>query len=259
MTPSQLPPTDPTDPTDPTGHADHLSALVERLVVLAPRPTAGERRRVLGIAGPPGAGKTTLVLALLAAAEADPRLRGRIAHLPMDGFHLTNAELDRLGRRERKGAPDTFDAAAYTQVLAAARELPRRVVAAPAFDHTVGEPEPGAIEVALGADLLLTEGNYLLLDDPAWLPVRALLDEAWFCTLDDDLRRSRLVGATWRPGARATTPRPGWSGPTRPTPGWWWPVAARPTWSSSTAESLKGLGPPDSPDPAKTVALKQGR
>ena len=168
-----------------------LEPLLHRLAALVPEP--GGRRRVVGIAGPPGAGKTTLVLALVAAAAADPRLRGRVAHLPMDGFHLTNAELERLGRRDRKGAPDTFDAAVYAGVLAAVRETPRRVVTAPAFDHAVGEPEPDAIEVPVAADVVLTEGNYLLLDDPHWLPVRASLDEAWFCALDDDLRRGRLV------------------------------------------------------------------
>jgi pantothenate kinase len=168
-----------------------LEPLLQRLVALLPE--AGEPRRVVGIAGPPGAGKTTLVEGVLAAAAADQRLRGRIAHLPMDGFHLTNAVLDRLGRRDRKGAPDTFDARAYAAVLAAVREVPRRVVTAPAFDHAVGEPEPDALTVPTDADLVLTEGNYLLLDDPQWHAVRASLDESWFCALGDDVRQHRLV------------------------------------------------------------------
>lgn len=168
-----------------------LEPLLQRLVALLPE--AGEPRRVVGIAGPPGAGKTTLVETVLAAAAADARLRGRIAHLPMDGFHLPNAELDRLGRRDRKGAPDTFDAVAYAAVLAAVREVPRRVVTAPAFDHAVGEPEPDALTVPTDADLVLTEGNYLLLDDPQWHAVRASLDESWFCALGDDVRQHRLV------------------------------------------------------------------
>ena len=174
-----------------SGPAASLEPLLERLVALL--PAEGEPRRVVGIAGPPGAGKTTLVEAVLGAASADPRLGGRVAHLPMDGFHLPNAELDRLGRRDRKGAPDTFDAAAYAAVLAAAREVPRRVVTAPAFDHAVGEPEPDALMVPTHADLVLTEGNYLLLDDPQWLAVRTTLDETWFCALGDDVRRDRLV------------------------------------------------------------------
>ena len=169
-----------------------LALLLDRCAALVGR-ASGQRRRVLGVTGPPGAGKTTLVVTLLATAAEDPRLRGRIAHVPMDGFHHTNAALDQLGRRERKGAPDTFDAAAYAAVLAAAREVPRLVVPAPAFDHRVGEPEPDAITVPVEADLLVTEGNYLLLDDPAWRPVHDLLDEVWFCALDDAIRRSRLI------------------------------------------------------------------
>lgn len=161
-----------------------LTALVERV---APR------RAVLGIAGPPGAGKTTLVSELLTAATAYGGLSGRIAHVPMDGFHLTNAELDRLGRRDRKGAPDTFDAIAYAGVLASVRTQPRAVVRAPSFDHTVGEPQPGAIVVPVEADLVLTEGNYLLLDEAGWTAVPPLLDEVWWCELDPAVRVPRLI------------------------------------------------------------------
>lgn len=151
------------------------------------------RRRILGISGAPGAGKTTLVLAVLAAAAADPRLAGRVAHVPMDGYHLPNADLDRLGRRDRKGAPDTFDVDAYAATLAAARAVPRAGLWAPSFDHGVGEPEPDTIEVPLDADLVLTEGNYLLLPDGGWPSVREQLDEVWFCDLGAEQRRSRLV------------------------------------------------------------------
>jgi pantothenate kinase len=189
----------------PTSH--DLAVLVDRCAALVEQ-AAGDRRRLLGIAGAPGAGKTTLVTKLLGAAAADPRLRGRVAHVPMDGFHLTNAELDRLDRRDRKGAPDTFDASAYAAVLAAARDLPRRVVEAPAFDHVVGEPQAAALTVAAEADLLVTEGNYLLLDDAAWTPVRALLDEVWFCALEDTVRRGRLIDrhvGTGRELAEATS------------------------------------------------------
>ena len=170
--------------------------LLARVRSLAAARRADGRRRVLGIAGPPGSGKTTLVTALLAAAAgdaADPGLTGRLAHVPMDGFHLADADLVRLGRRDRKGAPDTFDAAAYAAVLGAVREVPRREVAAPAFDHAVGEPEAGALVVPVQADVVVTEGNYLLLDDRAWRPVRDQLDEVWFCALADDVRVERLV------------------------------------------------------------------
>jgi pantothenate kinase len=130
---------------------------------------------------------------LLEAASSDAALAGRVAHVPMDGFHRTDAELDRLGRRDRKGAPDTFDPAAYARLLAEVRSVPRRAVAAPAFDHGVGEPEEGAITVLPDEDIVVTEGNYLLLPDPEWAAVRLLLDEVWFCALDDGSRRERLV------------------------------------------------------------------
>ena len=180
-------PTRPESPAPPS-----LAALLDRCARLV-ADAAGGRRRILGIAGPPGAGKTTLVSAVLSAAATDPRLAGRIAHVPMDGFHLPNATLDALGRRGRKGAPDTFDAQGYAAVLAAVRATPRAVVQAPAFDHAIGEPEAGAIRVGPDADLVVTEGNYLLLDDPAWRPVRQWLDETWFCALADSHRRDRLV------------------------------------------------------------------
>jgi pantothenate kinase len=171
---------------------DDLDLLLTRVAHLA-RVGAPGRRRVLGIAGPPGAGKTTLVERLLAAAAADGRLAGRLAHVPMDGFHLPEAELVRLGRRDRKGAPDTFDAQAYAAVLAAVRAVPRRVVTAPAFDHAVGEPVADALSIPTGADVVVTEGNYLLLDAPRWRRVRGMLDEVWFCALDDVVRRARLI------------------------------------------------------------------
>lgn len=181
---------------DPTPYAD--PSLLGRCAALVGAAATGSdgargRRRVLGISGAPGAGKTTLVLAVLAAAAADPRLAGRIAHVPMDGYHLPNAELERLGRRDRKGAPDTFDVEAYAATLATARALPRRVLRAPSFDHAVGEPEPDSIEVPEDADLVLTEGNYLLLPGGGWPDVRAQLDEVWFCDLGAEQRRARLV------------------------------------------------------------------
>ena len=163
--------------------------LLERIARLRDRH---DRRVVVGIAGAPGAGKTFLVAEVLAAAgRAD--LAGRVAHVPMDGFHLTNAELERLGRRERKGAPDTFDAQAYAGVLAAVRDPSRPVVTAPSFDHAVGEPVPDDIVVPSEVDVVLTEGNYLLLDEGDWADMRSLLDEVWFCALDDSLRQQRLV------------------------------------------------------------------
>jgi pantothenate kinase len=142
-------------------------------------------RRIVGITGPPGVGKTTYAVGL--AAE----LGG--VHLPMDGFHLADVSLDRLGLRDRKGAPETFDAWGYAALLARLRAWPEEVVWAPAFERDLEQPLAGAIAVDPSAGVVVTEGNYLLLDRPEWRAVRAQLDEVWFLDQDDDLRRERLV------------------------------------------------------------------
>ncbi|MEU0663746.1 nucleoside/nucleotide kinase family protein [Streptomyces lavendulocolor] len=145
-------------------------------------------RRILGLAGAPGAGKSTL------AARLVDRLGGLAALVPMDGFRLAQAELRRLGRAARKGAPDTFDAAGYAALLARLRTPePGTVVYAPAFDRALEEPVAGSIPVAPDVPLVVTEGNYLLHDDGPWAPVRPLLDEVWFLELDDHRRVRRLV------------------------------------------------------------------
>ncbi|OEJ93830.1 nucleoside/nucleotide kinase family protein [Streptomyces thermolilacinus] len=145
-------------------------------------------RRLLGIAGAPGAGKSTLAARLL------ERLGALAVLVPMDGFHLANAELDRLGRAARKGAPDTFDAPGYVHLLARLRAAePGVTVYAPAFDRALEEPVAGSVPVPPDVPLVVTEGNYLLHDDPVWAPVRPLLDEVWYVEGDDGPRVRRLV------------------------------------------------------------------
>jgi pantothenate kinase len=111
----------------------------------------------------------------------------------MDGFHLSNAELERLGRRHRKGAPDTFDAAGYVALLHRLRSAGQQAVYAPAFDRRLEEAVAGAIRVERDIPLVVTEGNYLLLDSSPWSGVRQLLDEAWFVEADDALRVRQLI------------------------------------------------------------------
>ncbi|MFD9003576.1 nucleoside/nucleotide kinase family protein [Streptomyces sp. NPDC059582] len=150
-------------------------------------------RAVLGVAGSPGAGKTTLAARLV--RELNGGGPAWVAHVPMDGFHLADAELDRLGRRARKGAPDTFDAAGYAALLRRLREEPDgdETVYAPGFERVLEQPLAGAIPVPSTARLVVTEGNYLLLETGAWARVRAQLDEVWFCELDEPERIRRLT------------------------------------------------------------------
>jgi pantothenate kinase len=112
----------------------------------------------------------------------------------MDGFHLAQAELARLGRADRKGAPDTFDADGYVALLERLRVSADAVVYAPEFRREIEEPIACAVPVPRDVPLVVTEGNYLLLDDGPWARVRALLDEAWYIQAADDLARvSRLI------------------------------------------------------------------
>ena len=147
---------------------------------------AAGSRRVLGITGAPGSGKSTLAAGLVAALAPDAVL------VPMDGFHLANAELVRLGRRDRKGAPDTFDAAGYAALLRRLRAA-GELVYAPAFDRGLEEAIAGAIPVPGDVPLVVTEGNYLLLEEGSWRGVRALLDEVWYLDLDEEVRLARLI------------------------------------------------------------------
>lgn len=162
---------------------------MERARALAASARPG-RRRLLGITGAPGAGKSTL------AAQVVEALGPEVAVVaPMDGFHLASSTLAAWGRAERKGAPDTFDAAGYAALLARLRAA-TDVVHAPRFDRHLEEPIGSAIPVLPEVPLVLTEGNYLLLGaehGPHWAAARQVLDEVWFVEVEEALRLERLV------------------------------------------------------------------
>lgn len=162
---------------------DTFGELIQRA-----RDLAGTgQRRILGITGPPAAGKG-LVAGLVGEALGDSAVI-----VPMDGFHLAEAELRRLGKRDRKGAPDTFDAAGYVALLRRLRQPGQETIYAPRFHREVEESYAGAIAVPRDVPLVVTEGNYLLLGHGSWASVSSLLDESWFLAPEPNARVDRLV------------------------------------------------------------------
>ena len=158
----------------------------DELVAAAAALATGPPRRILGIAGAPGSGKSQLAARLVDALGARACLVG------MDGFHLTNAQLVRLQRLARKGAPDTFDAAGYVALLRRLRTADGPVHA-PWFDRAAEEPVSDAVVVAPEVPLVVTEGNYLLLSDGPWREVAGLLDECWYVEVAEQVRLERLI------------------------------------------------------------------
>ena len=147
-------------------------------------------RAILGITGCPGGGKSTLAERLV--ARLDPEERS-VVRVPMDGFHLADAALDRLGRRQRKGAIDTFDAFGYLALLGRIRTELDNPVYAPDFERVLEQPIAASIAIDPGVRLVVTEGNYLLSAIWPWPRIRELMAEVWYVELDDTVRRNRLV------------------------------------------------------------------
>lgn len=141
-------------------------------------------RVLVGIAGPPGAGKSTLAAALAGAV-------GGLV-VPMDGFHLANTELRRLGLADRKGAPETFDAAGFVALLLRLRST-EELVYAPAYSRVLHESVGGALAVPASVSTVVVEGNYLLLDRGAWADVRPLLDLAMYLDAPVGSRTAALL------------------------------------------------------------------
>jgi pantothenate kinase len=174
---------------------------VHELIEAARRLIVPGERRILGIAGAPGAGKSTLAQILVEALDDGAALVG------LDGFHLKDSELHRLSRHSRKGAADTFDAAGYLNLLRRLRDRTDAVVYAPTFDRTLEESIGSAVPVTPDIPLIITEGNYLLLEGGEWGKVRPLLDACWFVDPGEEPRLARLVARHMQYGRSAAEAR----------------------------------------------------
>lgn len=166
----------------------------EALVALAGHAIAVasnlNRRVLIGIAGGPGAGKSTLATKLVEIlVEAVP---GSAALVPMDGFHRPHAELVAAGTAAAKGAPHTFDAEGFVALL---KRLKRAedAVSVPSYSREIEDVVPDAFLIAQNVPILVVEGSYLLLADAAWQPVTELLDYAAYIDVSREVVRARLM------------------------------------------------------------------
>jgi pantothenate kinase len=182
--------------------SDGLASLVADARALVPPGARG--RVVLGLAGPPGAGKSTLARAL------SDGLGELAAYVPLDGFHLSNAQLDRLGLRTRKGSEPSFDVWGYEALLRRLHDDAAREVFVPDFDRVLDEPVAARHRVPPGVRLVVTEGNYLACDLPGWREARAWMAQVWYVDAPDAVRDARLIARHTAGGFRTPAAARAW-------------------------------------------------
>jgi pantothenate kinase len=171
------------------------ASFIAHIAELARSVSVGERR-IIAIAGAPASGKSTIAASLVARLDAiDP---GSAALLPMDGYHYDDEVLVPRGWRPRKGAPHTFDVGGYASSLRRLKANDEPSVAVPRFDRDIEIARAGAIIIEPAARIIVTEGNWLLLDDEPWPRLRPWFDHTAMVTADMETlearNRQRWVG-----------------------------------------------------------------
>ena len=164
-----------------------LKSLEELLAKVNALLDSSSGRLIIGVVGKPGAGKSTITDYIM------KNIKIQAALVPMDGYHLSNKVLIELGRSERKGAPDTFDAKGFTSLLQRIRNNVDEDIYFPVFHREFEESYAAEGVVGARTRLVLTEGNYLLVDDENWDGIRPLLNESWYLAPDDSIRQQRLI------------------------------------------------------------------
>lgn len=153
--------------------------------------TKTETRQIVAIAGPPGSGKSTLAEMLV--ERLDRQRPGSAALLPMDGFHFDNAVLTDMGRLPFKGAPDTFDVGGLDHMLRRLGNRDEDAVAVPVFDRSIEIARAGGRLIDKSVDIIVAEGNYLLLGETPWSRLRAHFDLTVLVDVPEDILRQRLT------------------------------------------------------------------
>jgi pantothenate kinase len=149
------------------------------------------QRLIIGLAGPPASGKSTL--ATVIADEINRQRRRSAIVLPMDGFHLSNSQLEHMRLNSVKGAPQTFDVKGFIVALSRIRSPAQDTIFVPVYDRVIHEPIAASIAISEQTHVVVVEGNYLLLDSGDWKDVRQYLDRACFLNVGWEVCRDRLI------------------------------------------------------------------
>ncbi len=168
-----------------------LPELDDLLTARTANSRSGNARIIAAIAGPPGSGKSTVAEAL--AERLNARTPGIAAVLPMDGYHYDDLYLVPAGLRPRKGAPDTFDVAGFRHMLARLRANDEPQIAVPVFDRSIEIARAGARMIDASVRIIVTEGNYLLLNTAPWSSLQPLYDLTVLIDVPESTLRARLT------------------------------------------------------------------